>query len=87
LALSCDDTKLFATFQLYWDSQDNNYYLVGGVDGRILVVNPDQIQETLAVTKAEKATKVFIFLTTHLNSTCSTDSTLGLAVVFKHSGS
>ncbi len=60
LALSCNDTKLFATFWLYWDSQDNNYYLVGGVDGRIFVANPDQIQETLAVAKAEKATKVFV---------------------------
>ena len=60
--MSCDETKLFATIQLYWDSQDNNYYLVDGVNGRILVANLDQAWETLAVTKAEKATKVFIFL-------------------------
>jgi hypothetical protein len=58
LALSCDNTKLFATFRLYWDSQEENYFLVGGVNGKILVANPDQVRETLAIAKAEKATKV-----------------------------
>jgi len=58
LALSCDDTILFATFRLYWDSQEKNYFLVGGVNGKILVANPDQVRETLAIAKVEKAMKV-----------------------------
>jgi len=58
VALSCDDTKLFATFRLYWDSEEMSYFLVGGTDGPLRVADPDKVREVIEVAKAEKATKV-----------------------------
>ena len=58
LALSCDDTKLFATFRLFWDENENSHVLVGGTDGPIRVADPDSVREVIKLAKAEKATKV-----------------------------
>jgi len=57
VGLSCDDTKLFATYRLYWDSEKKAYFLVGGVDGPIRVANPDNIKQAIQDAKAQKATK------------------------------
>jgi hypothetical protein len=60
LGLSCDDTKLFATFRLYWDSQEKSYFLVGGVDGPLImrVADAENIKQAITDVHAEKATKV-----------------------------
>ncbi len=57
-SLSCDDTKLFSTFRLYYDSARGGHYLVGGIDGPILVVDPKNMKEVLATSESRKATKV-----------------------------
>ncbi|KAF8801615.1 hypothetical protein BYT27DRAFT_7261749 [Phlegmacium glaucopus] len=57
VAPSCDDTKLFATYRLYWDSEQESYFLVGGTDGPLRVAEPDSVKEAIEVAKAEKVTK------------------------------
>ncbi|KAF8166954.1 hypothetical protein BJ912DRAFT_1149772 [Pholiota molesta] len=64
LALSCDDTKLFATFCLYWDSDKNSYFLAGGTDGPLRVTDPESVKEVIETAKAEKATKVRVWCLT-----------------------
>jgi hypothetical protein len=58
LGLSCDDTKLFGTFRLYWDSDKNAFFLVGATDGPIQVAEPDNIKKAIEEAKAQKAPKV-----------------------------
>lgn len=58
VGLSCDDTKLFATFRLYWDAEQTSYFLVGGTDGPLRVADPDDVKRVIEEAKAEKATKV-----------------------------
>jgi hypothetical protein len=58
LGLSCDDTKLFATFCLYWDSKAKSYFLVGGVDGPLRVADAENVKQAIKDAKADKATKV-----------------------------
>lgn len=72
LGLSCDDTKLFSTFRLYWDSNEKSYFLVGGVDGPLRVADADSVKEAISLAKAQKATKVswpFIYTVTLARST------------------
>ncbi|KAF8161506.1 hypothetical protein B0H34DRAFT_767051 [Crassisporium funariophilum] len=64
LGLSCDDTKLFATFRLYWDSKEQSYFLVGGVSGPIRVADPENVKQAIHDAKAEKATKVRVWCLT-----------------------
>jgi len=47
LGLSCDDTKLFATFHLYWDSKEKAHFLVGGVDGPLRVVDAENVNQAI----------------------------------------
>ena len=58
LGLSCDDTKLFATFRLYWDLNEKSYFLVGGVDGPLRVADAENIKQAMNDARADKATKV-----------------------------
>ena len=58
LGLSCDDTKLFATFRLYWDSKEESYFLVGGVDGPLRVADAENVKQAIIDAKSDKATKV-----------------------------
>jgi hypothetical protein len=58
LGLSCDDTKLFATFRLYWDSKEKSYFLVGGVDGPLRVADAENVKQAIIDARADKATKV-----------------------------
>ena len=62
VALSCDDTKLFATYRLYWDKEQDSYVLIGGTDGPLVVMDPDSVQEVIDQAKAQKATKVRVSL-------------------------
>ena len=58
VGLSCDDTKLFSSLRLYWDSDENSYFLVGGVDGPYRVADAESVKEVIAEEKIRKATKV-----------------------------
>ncbi|KAF8207331.1 hypothetical protein K438DRAFT_1962263 [Mycena galopus ATCC 62051] len=58
--LSCDDTKLFPSFRLYWDKDKKSHFLVGGSDGPLRVADPDQVKGVIADAKAAKATKASI---------------------------
>lgn len=57
-SLSCDDTKLFATFRLYWDGQEKAHFLVGGIDGPIKVIDPESVKDMIMESTDKKATKV-----------------------------
>jgi len=61
-SLSCDDTKLFSTFQLYYNGQEKCHFLIGGVDGPVCVLDPENLMELLDSLKDKKATKVNIHL-------------------------
>ncbi|KAJ7842165.1 hypothetical protein B0H13DRAFT_1648885 [Mycena leptocephala] len=70
--LSCDDTKLFLSFRLYWDNDKKSHFLVGGSDGLLRVADPDQVKGVLAGAKAKKATKASIWIVAMLHYTnCS----------------
>lgn len=56
--LSCDDTKLLPAFRLYYDKDDKSHYLVGGTEGRLKVVDPEQVEHIVSTEKAKRATKV-----------------------------
>jgi hypothetical protein len=58
--LSCDDTKFFLSFRLYWDNDKKSHFLVGGSDGPLQVADPDQVKGVIAGAKAKKATKASI---------------------------
>jgi hypothetical protein len=58
VGLSCDDTKLFATYRLYWDAKESSYFLVGGTDCPLCVADPDDVKRVIEEAKGEKATKV-----------------------------
>ncbi|KAJ7670785.1 hypothetical protein DFH06DRAFT_980885 [Mycena polygramma] len=62
--LSCDDTKLFPSFRLYWDSDKKSHFLVGGTDGPLRVADPEQVKSVIATAKAKKATKIRLWCLT-----------------------
>ncbi|KAJ7814859.1 hypothetical protein B0H13DRAFT_2242659 [Mycena leptocephala] len=62
--LSCDDTKLFPSFRLYWDKQKKSHFLVGGTDGPLRVADPDQVKDAIAEARATKATKIRVWCLT-----------------------
>ncbi|KAJ8700697.1 hypothetical protein PTI98_003700 [Pleurotus ostreatus] len=64
VGLSCDDTKLLPSLRLYWDKDENSYFLVGGVDGPIRVVNADEIKQALRDASVVKAEKLRIWCVT-----------------------
>ncbi|KAG6916064.1 hypothetical protein DXG01_008589 [Tephrocybe rancida] len=61
---SCDDTKLFSSLRLYWDSNEQSYFLIGGTDGPHQVLDPDDVKQVLAEGKITKATKVRLWTLT-----------------------
>ena len=61
VGVSCDETKLFSTYRLYWDGDQKQYYLIGGVDGPILCLNEDDIRHALEMNKDRIGTKVSFF--------------------------
>ncbi|KAK6980928.1 hypothetical protein R3P38DRAFT_3376544 [Favolaschia claudopus] len=64
--LSCDDTKLFASFRLYWDGEKKSHFLVGGDsdDGPLQVSDPEQVKAVIREAKAKKATKIRLWCLT-----------------------
>ena len=67
VGLSCDDTKLFSSLRLYWDSDEKSYFLVGGVDGPYCVADADSVKEVIKQGKIQKAMKVQM---TRMNLKC-----------------
>ncbi|KAF6765888.1 hypothetical protein DFP72DRAFT_996748 [Ephemerocybe angulata] len=64
VALSCDDTKLLPGYRVYYDGEDKTHYLVGGTEGRLRVIDPDQVQSVLDDANSEKATKLRLWCLT-----------------------
>ncbi|KAJ7258598.1 hypothetical protein C8J57DRAFT_1644546, partial [Mycena rebaudengoi] len=62
--LSCDDTKLFPSFRLYWDAEEKAHFLVGGTEGKLRVADPDGVKKVIAEARAEKATKIRLWAVT-----------------------
>ncbi|TFY73791.1 hypothetical protein EWM64_g10221 [Hericium alpestre] len=58
VALSCDDTKLFASWRIYWDSVEKGIFLVGAAGEPLRVADPDNLKRTISDASAVKATKV-----------------------------
>ena len=58
VGVSCDETKLFATYRLYWDGSQATYFLVGGVEGPVKVLDAEQVNDTIKKAQMRKATKV-----------------------------
>jgi hypothetical protein len=58
VGLSCDDTKLFSAWRLYWDAKQKAHFLVGGLEQPMRVADPDRLKEMINDAKLAKATKV-----------------------------
>ncbi|KAF7424768.1 hypothetical protein PC9H_010079 [Pleurotus ostreatus] len=57
VGLSCDDTKLLSSLRLYWNADEDSYYLVGSTDGPMRVTNQEEIKKMMAdpaIIKADK---------------------------------
>lgn len=57
-SVSCDDTKLFSTFRLYFNGKENAHFLVGGVDGPVKILDPENMQSVIDRMRDKKAVKV-----------------------------
>ncbi|KAJ6607189.1 hypothetical protein B0H10DRAFT_2228110 [Mycena sp. CBHHK59/15] len=64
VSLSCDDTKLFPSFRLYWDKEKKSHFLVGGTEGPLRIADPDQVKAVIAEARAKKATKIRLWCLT-----------------------
>lgn len=60
LGLSCNDTKLFTAWQMYWDGDKKAHFVVGGVGGPLQVADAEKLKELLADANVVKATKVCV---------------------------
>jgi len=58
VGLACNDTKLFSQLRLIWDSKKAQHYLVGGVNGPILVSDPDKVGDLMKDKTIVLGTKV-----------------------------
>ncbi|KAI0039353.1 hypothetical protein FA95DRAFT_1577642 [Auriscalpium vulgare] len=62
VALSCDDTKLFAAFRLFWDAARKTYTLIGATDGPHDVVDAEQVESVMKSLDLVKVTKVRVWV-------------------------
>jgi hypothetical protein len=58
VALSCDDTKLLASFRPYYDADRGGYYLMGHVGEPFELPDPDAFRSVVNEESLQKATKV-----------------------------
>ena len=56
--LSCNDSKCFPAFWLYWDANKKLHFLVGGTGLPLCAANPDCLKELIRDQSLEKAKKV-----------------------------
>ena len=60
--LSCDDTKLFASWWLYWDAKEKAHFMVGGVGDPMQVADPDHFKEIIDDANLTRLPKSVIIL-------------------------
>jgi len=58
LGLSCDDTKLLASFRPYYDEEKKGYFVMGHVGEPFQVIDPASFQHAVDEKQLKKATKV-----------------------------
>jgi hypothetical protein len=58
VGLSCDDSKLFPAWRLYYDFKRKSHFVVGGSGEPMQVANPDQLKEIIDDAKITQAKKV-----------------------------
>jgi len=59
VALGCDDTKLYPSLQVYWDTVLKTHVLVGTTSTDVIPVgNPEELEKLLLEYKDKVATKV-----------------------------
>lgn len=58
VALSCDDTKLLASFRPYYDQEQDGYFIVGHVGEPYRLADADAFLDVINEGKLQKATKV-----------------------------
>ncbi|KAJ3862642.1 hypothetical protein EV359DRAFT_65475 [Lentinula novae-zelandiae] len=56
--VACNDSKLLAGLCLHYDAKKKAHFLVGGIDGPILVPEPKDIEEVMGNPAVQKGTKV-----------------------------
>lgn len=58
LGLSCDDTKLLASFRPYWDQDREGYYVMGHVGDPYRLADPESFKAVINSGDLVKGTKV-----------------------------
>ncbi|KAF9022435.1 hypothetical protein BDZ89DRAFT_1018917 [Hymenopellis radicata] len=62
VALSCDDTKLLASFRPYWDEDRQSYVVLGATGEPVLLTDPSEFEAIIEQYQLEKATKLRLFV-------------------------
>ena len=60
VALSCDDTKLLASFRPYYDVDKQGYFVMGHIGEPFQLLDPEAFQLVVQEQQLTKATKVMI---------------------------
>jgi hypothetical protein len=58
VGLSCDDTKLLASFHPYYDEDRKGYFLMGHIGEPYQILNHEDFQLVIQNKELQKATKV-----------------------------
>lgn len=56
--IACDDSKLLSGLRLHYEPEEKKHFLVGGIEGPILVPNPDDIESVMRNPDVKKGSKV-----------------------------
>ncbi|KAH6870856.1 hypothetical protein BKA70DRAFT_1578587 [Coprinopsis sp. MPI-PUGE-AT-0042] len=62
VGLACDDTKLFSNLGLVHDPVKNKHFLIGGSDGPIEVLDPEQVRSVMEESKKHAGTKLRLWV-------------------------
>lgn len=68
IGLSCDDTKLFSAWRMYWDAKEKAHFLVGGFGEPMRVADPERLQEMIDEANLTKATKVCLKFASNIHT-------------------
>jgi len=58
VGLSCDDSKLFKSWRIYWDNEQKSHFVIGGVGEPMRIANPEALKQIIKDGKIAQATKV-----------------------------
>lgn len=61
VALSCDDTKLLASFRPYYDEDLKGFYVLGNTGAPLHIPDPESFEKVISDSQVKKATKVCHF--------------------------